>query len=172
MAKRGLHGLTQKQFDLLDFCFEFISKQGFSPSLAHIVEATGYNPGGVGTTLQGLAFQKRVGIRRDGSGMSVVSVTHPAKGHIALEAVFYDPELDASYFEKEFNELPTRINRYCLTCKSHFETRSKYVRLCNACRVEVTALNGEAAHVPGGYVSNILAVSTERGVGHFKRGTK
>lgn len=167
--------LTTKQARLVDFYFSFLSERGYSPQLSDTVNATGFAPGNIGSTVQAMIWKGLLEMERfsgRGRNIAITAVNHPTLGRVELEETVYDKSLGASYFASDAEELPPIINRDCLCCSRHFETRGRFSRLCSVCREDA---DDYSTITGGGYVSNALAVSWGNpgsGIGKFKNGTK
>ncbi|HEU4986878.1 MAG TPA: hypothetical protein VFT89_07415 [Rhizobiaceae bacterium] len=163
---------------LLTFYFDFIDENGFSPTPTDVHVGTGIHLSDIGSLNRVLAMKGAITMEKTtandgkGRGFAVVEVCHPNKGETRLEPTFYDDTFGASYFAEDLASLPPKIERRCLCCRSKFEARGRFIRLCGVCRKEGEAMS---PYDDGGYVSNALAVSwgnPAAGIGGFRRGTK
>ncbi len=169
--------LSPKQQALVDFLYDWLDQQECSPSYADIENGTGMKPAAISDCLRYLRLKRCVGTTYEtyvdgGRIFAIDAVAHPTKGIKQIQPAFYDVILGASYFAEDLATMAPIIERKCLNCRSRFETRGRFNRLCHKC-----AKDGDQSQqvAPGGYVSNMLAISAGNpaaGMGHFKRGTR
>lgn len=160
--------LTPKQRGILDYLHTWFSDGEGAISVAEIAEALGYSPTGMSLTMYSLHTAGHVGLLkgrgRDGGGSAhvVIYVRHPSKGLAQPEPISYDHYADCWRFKKD---LPELVRRACLACGEAFDTPSKFVRFCGACK---SSDNWSVGADGGDYISNGQAILTNQ-IGGYRR---
>ena len=168
MAGRPKKGeMTPQQEKILMTAYRFIEETGMPCSTDILIEATGNKD--ISSKLYSLEMRGFVdygarGYGKDQRGLEVYMVKLPDGRRVDAEFIVHDDEFGVHRFESDLDALKHAArSRKCITCRSEFLSRGRFLYMCGTCRARAT--DDLPPEDSGSYISQPFALVSRRTAG-------